>query len=49
MIALIQPPSEDQREFPKDANAPTGLFFVIRPNDVSAMIIVYPNVSASKI
>jgi len=31
---------QDKCDFPKEANAPTGLFFVMRPNDVSAMIIV---------
>ena len=46
MIALIHPPKADHLDEPKDANAPTGLFFVIRPSDVSATIIVYPKVSA---
>ena len=40
MIALIQPPRESHFDFPKLSYAPTGLFFVIRPSAVSAMIIV---------
>ena len=27
-------------DFPKELNAPTGLFFVIRPREVSAIIMV---------
>lgn len=40
MIALIQPPIDIKREFPKLSNAPTGLFLVMRPREVSAMIKV---------
>ena len=47
MIALIQPPNDSHFAFPKLWNAPTGLFPVIRPIEVSATIILYPKVSAN--
>ena len=40
ITALIHPPNARQRPFPEAAKAPTGLFRVIRPNAVSAIIIV---------
>ena len=40
IIALIHPPKEIHFDFPKDLNAPTGLFLVIRPIADSAIIIV---------
>ena len=39
-MALNQPPKESQRDFPKEEKAPTGLFPVIRPMEVSAIIIL---------
>ena len=39
MMALIQPPKESPPFLPKEANAPTGLFLVIRPSAVSATIM----------
>ena len=49
IIALIHPPKDANLELPKNLKAPTGLFLVIRPIDVSATIIVYPNVRARMI
>ena len=49
MIALIQPPRESHFDFPKLSYAPTGLFFVIRPIDVSDMINTYPKDTVKRI
>ena len=45
-MALIHPPARKNPFFPSPLKALTGLFFVILPMAVSAMIIVYPNVRA---
>ena len=45
-MALIHPPKDTNLELLNDLKAPTGLFLVIRPIEVSATIIVYPKVRA---
>ena len=49
MMALIHPPKDTNLELLNDLKAPTGLFLVIRPIEVSATIIVYPKVRARTI
>ena len=49
MTAFSQPPILNGAVLPKKEKAPTGLFFVIRPIDVSDMINTYPKDTVKRI